>query len=707
MGVHSGPKLLTDDFTVKVFTSSGIFTPSFTGTIEVLVVAGGGGGGMDMGGGGGGGGVISNTTVSVTAGTPITVTVGAGGYGGPAGSGGYRTDGAGPQPGGHQFTVSATNGSNSVFGSLTAVGGGYGGSSYFGYTPNNGYGNSGGSGGGASGYSDGNTGREGSGTAGQGNAGGGSTGQYYSGGGGGAAAAGSNGGTPNGGAGVLNYILDIPLYWGGGGGGASYSSGQGGNGGIGGGGGGANGTTTGGAGYNNGSPGGGGGGGQWAQTPGGNGGQFTGGGGGGGSHYNATNKGGEGGSGIVIVRYLSSLGSSTGGSPIGQSPLKFMFDINNTSKSWKGAPVTNQFAVPTPAANGDVTFAANGTGTFKRIYTGTYDNYTITSNDVVYRYDLTATNGCHYHGNAITVSAGQYITFTFEYFVSVDAQNYPTVNYIANIEGPNGLGFADPTPTIKGVWKTATLASGATSAQSYNVLLYPGACNPSYLASSGFILYKNPQVIVSSSSNFTAPFVGPSGSRSSTQALLDLTRRNTITATNLAYASNNTFSFDGTNSAITIPGNIDFSNEQTIEMWLMPTEADGNRRNPYNQAYGGYGTWTHEPDGTINYYYGDAGTNGNPYVGHGSGFTVAQNELACVCTTRDAAKSRWYKNGVLIGEYAHSYGQLTTTTADITIGDGYAGKYQGNIYAVRLYNKALTPAEVLLSFNARRGRFGI
>jgi hypothetical protein len=38
-------------------------------------------------------------------------------------------------------------------------------------------------------------------------------------------------------------------------------------------------------------------------TPGGNAGANTGGGGGGGSHYNVTNKGGEGGSGIVVVRY--------------------------------------------------------------------------------------------------------------------------------------------------------------------------------------------------------------------------------------------------------------------------------------------------------------------------------------------------------------------------------------------------------------------
>jgi len=69
---------------------------------------------------------------------------------------------------------------------FTAIGGGKGGSSYFGYTPDQGYGSNGGSGGGASGYSDGNTGRNGAGTVGQGNSGGGSGGQYYSGGGGGA-----------------------------------------------------------------------------------------------------------------------------------------------------------------------------------------------------------------------------------------------------------------------------------------------------------------------------------------------------------------------------------------------------------------------------------------------------------------------------------------------------------------------------------------
>lgn len=67
MGSFAGPIVTQSSlFNYHVCTSSGTFTPSFSGNIEVLVVAGGGGGGQDMGGGGGGGGVLTSTTYAVT-----------------------------------------------------------------------------------------------------------------------------------------------------------------------------------------------------------------------------------------------------------------------------------------------------------------------------------------------------------------------------------------------------------------------------------------------------------------------------------------------------------------------------------------------------------------------------------------------------------------------------------------------------------------
>ncbi len=310
-GTVSNVTINNISYRIHTFTSNGTFATTNVGSnsrIDYLIVAGGGGGGMDMGGGGGGGGALAGTA-NLANSTSYTVTVGAGGWGAPGGSQ-FRGDGAGPQPGAHQFTIPATDGANSSFIggniSLTAIGGGAGGSSYYQYTPGA-TGNNGGSGGGASGYSDGGTRSGGNGTAGQGFAGGTGGGQYYSGGGGGAGGPGISSGPTGryatGGPGIRNDILGTSYFWGGGGGGSAYSFGFGGDGGIGGGGGGAVGTTFGGIGYNNGNAGGGGSPGSQTNTRGGNAAPNTGGGGGGGSHYNATNPGGNGGSGIVIIRY--------------------------------------------------------------------------------------------------------------------------------------------------------------------------------------------------------------------------------------------------------------------------------------------------------------------------------------------------------------------------------------------------------------------
>ncbi len=292
---------------IHSFTTVGsqTFVSNAKFSANILVVGGGGGGGMDMGGGGGGGGYAPGL-LQISPGT-YNVVVGAGGAGAPAA-------GTNGQPSYHPFTIPARNGGNSVFATITAYGGGAGGSSYDQYTPGA-AGSNGGSGGGASGYSDGRAAGSvtgGTGIAGQGLRGGNQGMQYYSGGGGGAGMAGADGNNdPSGGQGAINDILGTWYYWGGGGGGSGYS-GCGGYGGNGGGGGGAVCARTGGGGLNPGSPGGGGTTNSQTNTPGGNGGANTGGGGGGGSHYNANNKGGDGGSGIVVVKYSSSPNVSVG-----------------------------------------------------------------------------------------------------------------------------------------------------------------------------------------------------------------------------------------------------------------------------------------------------------------------------------------------------------------------------------------------------------
>jgi hypothetical protein len=163
--------------------------------VDFLVVAGGGGGGQDSGGGGGaggyrasynneasGGGGSSESAITVTPSTQYTITVGGGG------TGSQNPGFPNPYPRG-------TSGSNSVFGTVTSIGGGAGGVNT--ETPVDlRPGLTGGSGGGAGVQSNGGTVIGASGTANQGFAGGNAEGGAYparkGGGGGGASAVGGN-----------------------------------------------------------------------------------------------------------------------------------------------------------------------------------------------------------------------------------------------------------------------------------------------------------------------------------------------------------------------------------------------------------------------------------------------------------------------------------------------------------------------------------
>jgi len=256
----------TDDenqITTRTFT----MTVSTSAPVDYLIVAGGGGGGR---GGGGAGGYVSNSSV-FSPGT-YTITVGSGGIGGIAY---FNENNVGRFP---------TNGGNSSINNIVAIGGGKGGGG--GLTTSAEYsrnGGSGGSGGGAVGGNPVATG--GSGTAGQGNAGLDGSSNALSAPGGGAGGVGTrNTTTTTSTGGPGKQWLNGQFYAGGGGGGGSPSgSSTSLAGGIGGGGAG---------GYSSSGP----------NTIGQNGTNGLGGGGGGAAPVTSW-QGGNGGSGVVIIRY--------------------------------------------------------------------------------------------------------------------------------------------------------------------------------------------------------------------------------------------------------------------------------------------------------------------------------------------------------------------------------------------------------------------
>jgi hypothetical protein len=248
-------------YVVHTFTSSGNFVTPSGRDVEYLVVAGGGGGGFGHAGGGGGAGGFVDGSVTVSTGT-FPVVVGTGGAGSTVASvkGGYGTNssfngiiGLGGGGGGSRNTSNATNGGSGGGGSRVS---GTAGSATQPSSSSSGYGNNGGTG-----------------------AGGGS-------GGGGAGGVGENGGDEGtvsvGGVGKISTISGNSLYYAAGGGGgtgagvsdyAAPASGIGGRGGS---------LSASGSLLN---------------------GQVNTGSGGGGAGNNVA--GGDGGSGIVIIRYIA------------------------------------------------------------------------------------------------------------------------------------------------------------------------------------------------------------------------------------------------------------------------------------------------------------------------------------------------------------------------------------------------------------------
>ena len=255
----------TSDSTGLTGQTQYTFTTTENLICDILIVGGGGGGGQAAGGGGGAGGLIYLANQNISAGTFVSVIVGNGGT-----------------------ATLYQGGYNSSFMNNIAIGGGVG-ATMSGTNPGNG-----GSGGGGNRNNIDNASVPGqpggSGTIGQGNSGG--QGKNFSGsntgggGGGGAGAAGvsafTTGRGANGGIGLAYSITGTSTFYAGGGGGGSGSDfNTAGSGGLGGGG--------------NGSI--------WANA-GGNASANTGGGGGGGSAYPGDGRyGGNGGSGIVIIRY--------------------------------------------------------------------------------------------------------------------------------------------------------------------------------------------------------------------------------------------------------------------------------------------------------------------------------------------------------------------------------------------------------------------
>ena len=207
--------------------------------------------------------------------------------------------------------------------------------------------------------------------------------------------------------------------------------------------------------------------------------------------------------------------------------------------------------------------------------------------------------------------------------------------------------------------------------------------------------------------DFTTPFVD--GTRSNTQAIIDIIGNRTVTATSLTYNSDNTFSFDGSADYFdTTEVTHDDPNIFSISCWLKmdTTPTDTNVGHPVFFNYGSSEGW----------FLSIAGTLGKVQLRHHNGSSTAYN----LKSSTNLSTDEWYHitatdNDSTVKIYINGVLDASTSSAPAVLRSGHSPRignfgsfyFNGDISQMKIYNKALTANEVLTNFEASRDRYGV
>ena len=401
--------------------------------------------------------------------------------------------------------------------------------------------------------------------------------------------------------------------------------------------------------------------------------------------------------------------------------LVFEYDMGNTSKSWKGAPTTNLLGDPTHFDNTTYWVNYNNANliaptTLTTAPDGTYTAYAFSGKNVTdyhtvqQNYNFTA--GLTYT-TSVYVKAGSY-TSVFIQFAPAAMGDWISCSYYFTDGSVSSPTYGTMTYVGNGWYRCSLTATATTSASSLGTAIYVRNAQyvgPNTVTPPELYLWK-PQLEVSS---FSTPFVN--GTRSNTQALLDLTSNNVITTSNLTYNSNNTFSFNGSTNYITIPGKLvpDSVQEYTFSAWIKRSSggggADGRRFITESYYVANNNQWI------VSLWI--EGGESNPRL------ITSSPDLGAIASNTSIQQNIWYhvvytyvRNTVGgINLYVNGVLDTTgnTTASNMLINGIYIGTYRaandrwfsGSISQVQIYNRALTAAEIKQNFYAVRRRFGL
>ena len=232
--------------------------------------------------------------------------------------------------------------------------------------------------------------------------------------------------------------------------------------------------------------------------------------------------------------------------------LVMYYDMSNTKKSWKGAPATN-LAFPS-ILNTDGLGSLRATVNSGRApdgrYTATKYVWSTVGNNYIYVGGITSTAGASYVAS-MYVKENNSVASTMSIRVGSGdgavsvACIFNTTTLAISSGGTSGVtGIATTVTNTGDGWYRISV----TGTFPVSVGLLFGFTTDA--VANGNVLVWGAQFETGSFATPYIPTTSAIASRSNTQAIIDLTGNNTITATSLTYAADNTFSFNGTTDSI-------------------------------------------------------------------------------------------------------------------------------------------------------------
>jgi hypothetical protein len=375
------------------------------------------------------------------------------------------------------------------------------------------------------------------------------------------------------------------------------------------------------------------------------------------------------------------------GASIARNGLVFQYDMSNTKKSWKGAPVTNLLTGAGTTNLGNGAFLS-GAGTRTDLGGGRY------------RFDITQQVTFRMYCNLSTLTNGQTYGCSLKF-----EENTCVVLTLDWCDTSVTTGINSVAGLISGkLYGIATRGEYNTTYRFLDINIGPGT-----------VILSEAQV---DSISISTPYVN--GTRSNTEAIIDLTGENVITAVNTIYGSDNTFSFeDPSNSYLSIgkTRSVLFPSIDTYS-YLCIAKRNGEASTAHSHAvvFGAQGYNT----GILWY------NNGVPYMGAwyasspwasimvSTNVAVSDDTWVHIAGTFNAyGDMKVYLNGELkgtVGVYANTVtsNNVWYEGSPVSIGGGpSAYQFNGSVAMALGYDRELSAEEIAEHFEAMRGRYGI